>query len=182
LEVERTLNVFSVHHSELELQLQASLASTHNGAFIWRIPEVRRKTQDAVIGHITSIYSPPFYTGRNGYKMCIRAYLNGDGSGKGTHLSIFFVLMKGEYDALLKWPFEAKISLVLVDQDHKKNLIHSFKPDPYSSSFQRPKIDMNVASGCPKLADLSILGNPSYVKDDVMYIKAIIDTSKIAHP
>jgi len=41
LEVERTLNVLSVHHSELELQLQASLASTHNGAFLWRIPEVR---------------------------------------------------------------------------------------------------------------------------------------------
>ena len=41
LEVERTLNVLSVHHSELELQLQASLASTHNGAFLWRIPEVK---------------------------------------------------------------------------------------------------------------------------------------------
>jgi len=63
LEVERTLNVLSVHHSELELQLQASLASTHNGAFLWRIPEVRRRIRDAKIGRITSIYSPPFYTG-----------------------------------------------------------------------------------------------------------------------
>ena len=74
LEVQRTLKVISAHHSELELQLQASLASTHNGAFLWRIPEVRRRIRDAKIGHITSIYSPPFYTGRNGYKMCIRAY------------------------------------------------------------------------------------------------------------
>ena len=40
--------------------------------------------------------------------MCIRAYLNGDGSGYKTHLSLFFVVMKGEYDALLKWPFEYK--------------------------------------------------------------------------
>ena len=89
-----------MHHSELELQLQASLASTHNGAFLWRIPEMRRRIRDAKIGRITSIYSPPFYTGRNGYKMCIRAYLNGDGSGEGTHLSIFFVIMEGEYDPL----------------------------------------------------------------------------------
>ena len=37
---------------------------------------------------------------------------------------------------------------------------------------------MNVASGCPEFADLSILDNTSYVKDDVMYIKAIVDTSK----
>ena len=182
LEVERTLNVLSVHHSELELQLQASLASTHNGAFLWRIPEVRRRIRDAKMGRITSIYSPPFYTGRNGYKMCIRAYLNGDGSGEGTSLSIFFVLMRGEYDPLLQWPFEPKVSLILVDQDHKKHLVQTFKPNAQSSSFQRPKTDMNVASGCPEFADLSVLDNTSYVKDDVMYIKAIVDTSKIFHP
>lgn len=46
--------------------------------------------------------------------MCIRAYLNGDGMGYKTHLSLFFVLMKGEFDALLKWPFEHKISMILV--------------------------------------------------------------------
>ena len=182
LEVERTLNILSVHHSELELQLQASLASTHNGAFLWRIPDMKRRIRDAKIGRITSIYSPPFYTGRNGYKMCIRAYLNGDGSGEGTHLSIFFVLMKGEYDPLLQWPFDNKVSLVLVDQNQKKHLVQTFKPNLQSSSFQRPKSDMNVASGCPEFAKLSVLDDPSYVKDDVMYIKAIVDTSKIIHP
>ena len=182
LEVERTLNILSVHHSELELQLQASLASTHNGAFLWRVPDMRRRIRDAKMGRITSIYSPPFYTGRNGYKMCIRAYLNGDGSGEGTHLSIFFVLMKGEYDPLLQWPFDHKVSLVLVDQDQKKHLVQTFKPNIKSSSFQRPKSDMNVASGCPEFAKLSVLDDPSYVKDDVMYIKAIVDTSKIVHP
>ena len=182
LEVERTLNMLSVHHSELELQLQASLASTHNGAFLWRVPDMRRRIRDAKMGRITSIYSPPFYTGRNGYKMCIRAYLNGDGSGEGTHLSIFFVLMKGEYDPLLQWPFDHKVSLVLVDQDQKKHLVQTFKPNLQSNSFQRPKSDMNVASGCPEFAKLSVLDDPSYVKDDVMYIKAIVDTSKIMHP
>ena len=182
LQVERTLNILSVHHSELELQLQASLASTHNGAFLWRIPEMRRRIRDAKIGRITSIYSPPFYTGRNGYKMCIRAYLNGDGSGEGTHLSIFFVLMKGECDSLLQWPFDHSVSLVLVDQDQRKHLVQTFKPNLQSNSFQRPKSDMNVASGCPKFAKLSVLDDPSYVKDDVMFIKAVVDTSKITHP
>ena len=50
--------------SELELQLQASLASTHNGSFLWRIPEIARRRRDAIEERITSIYSPPFYTGR----------------------------------------------------------------------------------------------------------------------
>ena len=38
---------------------------------------------------------------------------------------------------------------------------------------------MNVASGCPEFAKLSVLDDPSYVKDDIMYIKAIVDTTKI---
>ena len=95
-EQERLSGMLKVHLSELELQLQASLASTYNGSFLWRIPDVKRRKRDAIEGKITSIYSPPFYTGRNGYKMCIRAYLNGDGIGYNTHLSIFFVLMKGK--------------------------------------------------------------------------------------
>ena len=28
------------------------------------------------------LYSAPFYTGRHGYKMCLRLYIDGDGSGR----------------------------------------------------------------------------------------------------
>jgi len=41
--------------------------------------------------------------------MCARLYLNGDGMGKGTHVSLFFVVMRGAFDALLKWPFRQKV-------------------------------------------------------------------------
>lgn len=41
--------------------------------------------------------------------MCLRVYLNGDGTGRGTHLSLFFVVMKGPNDALLRWPFNQKV-------------------------------------------------------------------------
>ena len=181
-ETERQTAMMKVHISELELQLQASLASTHNGSFLWRIPDISRRRRDAIEERITSIYSPPFYTGRNGYKMCIRAYLNGDGIGYKTHLSIFFVLMKGEYDPLLKWPFEFKVSLILVDQNHRKHIIQTVKPTPESSSFQQPHSDMNVASGCPQFAKLNVLDDENYVKDDVLYLKCIIDTSRIFHP
>ena len=168
--------------SDQLIQSQASSTSTYDGKYVWRIPEVCRRIKEAKEGRITSIYSAPFYTGRNGYKMCIRAYLNGDGSGKGTHLSIFYVIMRGEYDPLLRWPFESKVSLILVDQDRKKDLVQTFKPNAQSSSFQRPKTDMNVASGFPKFASASVYNNLSYVRDDVMYIKAVVDTSNIDHP
>lgn len=52
---------------------------------------------------------PAFYTSKYGYKMCLRIYLNGDGTGRGSHLSLFFVVMRGLSDALLKWPFNQKV-------------------------------------------------------------------------
>ena len=33
--------------AELELQLQASLATTHNGVLLWRIPNVTQRRSDA---------------------------------------------------------------------------------------------------------------------------------------
>ena len=181
-DMERQVAMLKVHVSDMELQLQASLASTYNGSFMWRIPDLAKRKQDAIDGRITSLYSPPFYTAKNGYKMCIRVYLNGDGMGHKTHLSLFFVLMKGEFDALLKWPFENKVSLILVDQNHRKHLVQTFKPTPESSSFQRPISDMNVASGCPQFCKLSYLDDDNYTKDDVLFIKCIVDTAHIFHP
>jgi TNF receptor-associated factor 2/TNF receptor-associated factor 3 len=94
-DTEQQVTMLKGHISEMELQLQASLAATFNRSFMWRIPDLAKHKRDAIDGQITSLYSPPFYTAKNGYKMCIRIYLNGDGMGHKTHLSIFFVLMKG---------------------------------------------------------------------------------------
>ena len=63
-ELAKQMTALKCHAQELEMQLQASLASTHNGSFLWRIPEVARRKRDAIEERITSIYSPPFYTGR----------------------------------------------------------------------------------------------------------------------
>ena len=72
----------------------------------------------------------------SGYKMCGRLYLNGDGMGRGTHISLFFVLMKGNCDALLSWPFRRKVTLMLLDQNNQEHVIDAFRPDPNSSSFK----------------------------------------------
>ena len=50
--------------------------------------------------------------------MCLRLYLIGDGAGTGTHLSLFLTIMKGEYDALLSWPFQQLVTLMLLAQDN----------------------------------------------------------------
>ena len=177
-ELEHLVTSLSTQCTDMELQFQASLVSTFNGDFIWRIPDVSRRVRDAKTGKVTSIYSPPFYSSRMGYKMCIRAYMNGDGIGEKTHLSLFFVLMKGEFDALLTWPFQSSITLTLINQDNPgANVREVFRANPKSKSFQRPTTEMNVASGCPRFAALDYLTNPSYVKQDTLYIRCSVDTS-----
>ena len=146
----------------------------------WIIADVQRRIKEARSRQVVSLYSAPFYTSPHGYKMCLRLYLNGDGNGTGSHLSFFFLLMKGEYDALLLWPFKQLVTMMLVDQrqpGNKNDISHSFKPDFVSPSFQQPSHDMNVASGCPKFAPLSILDDSSYIKDDTMFLKCIVDTT-----
>ena len=124
-----------------------------------------------------SLYSQPFYTDRYGYKMCGRVYLNGDGMGKGTHLSLFFVVMRGEYDALLEWPFRAKVTLSLLDQSPaRRDLSETIRPDPTSSSFRRPSTEMNIASGCPMFISHQELQNSRFLKDDTIYLKVVGDT------
>ena len=113
--------------------------------------------------------------------MCLFLYLDGDGSGKGTHLSFFSTLMRGEYDALLPWPFKQQVTLALMSQDEEreKHIEKRIIPDPIKcDSFQRPSphTEMNVAFGCPKFAPLSVLDNPAYVKGDVIILKCAVET------
>jgi hypothetical protein len=126
----------------------------------------------------TSIYSPPFYSSPRGYKMRARLYLDGDGNARRTHMSLFFLLMGSEYDAILKFPFNYKVIFCLYDQTgSQKHIIESFRPDIRSNSFQRPRSDMNIASGIPKFFLLEMIqqeGNP-YVRDDTMFIKVMVD-------
>lgn len=114
--------------------------------------------------------------------MRLRLYPAGDGNARRTHMSAFFVLMRGEYDAVLQFPFNYKITFCLLDQTlQKRHIIDSFRPDVKSNSFQRPRSDMNIASGVPKFCPLTLIqqdGNP-YVKDDTMLIKVMVDFAAI---
>ncbi len=110
--------------------------------------------------------------------MRARLYLDGDGNARDTHMSLFFVLMRGSYDAILKFPFNYKVIFCLYDQSsERRHIVDSFRPDIKSNSFQRPRSEMNIASGIPKFFRLSMIqqeGNP-YVQDDTMFIKVMVD-------
>ncbi|CAF4918973.1 unnamed protein product [Rotaria sp. Silwood1] len=167
----------SVHEEVNELQ-----HLSYDGTFVWKITNFKEKMIDAQSERQTSIYSPPFYSSPTGYKMRARLYLNGDGNARRTDMSLFFVLMRSDNDAILKFPFNSKVTFCLYDQTPaQRHIIDSFRPDIRSSSFQRPRSDMNIASGIPKFFPLEIIqqeGN-SYVRDDTMFIKIMVDFEDI---
>ncbi|PFX18338.1 TNF receptor-associated factor 3 [Stylophora pistillata] len=177
--IEHTLALRNVTLADLEEYVRQQEFSSYDGQLLWKISDFARKRNDAVTGQQVSFYSPCFYTSRYGYKMCARIYLNGDGMGRGTHISIFFVVMRGQYDALLRWPFRQKVTFMLLDQDNVEHVIDAFRPDPNSSSFQRPRRETNIASGCPMFCSLAELNNHAYVRDDTMFLKIIVDTSDL---
>ena len=177
--IEHTLELRNVALAVLEEYVRQQEFSSYDGQLLWKISDYARRRNDAVTRQQLSLYSPCFFTSRYGYKMCARLYLNGDGMGRGTHISLFIVVMRGEHDALLRWPFKQKVTFMLLDQDNVEHVIDAFRPDLTSSSFQRPRRETNIASGCPMFCPLAELNNHAYVRDDTMFVKIIVDTSDL---
>ena len=161
--------------TNLESRSASSANQIHNGILLWKIDGYQRKRQDAINGVKTALYSQPFYSAQFGYKMCAKIYMNGDGFGKGSHLSLFFVVMRGDYDALQTWPFQKKITMKLLDQGNGDHMVEAFHSDPQSSSFQRPESDMNIPFGFPLFMPLDSLNTRQFIQDDVMFIKIIVE-------
>ena len=61
-------------------------------------------------------YFAPIYSHFGGYKFCLKVVANGDGHGKGTHVSVYIHLMRGDSDDTLKWPFTGTIEVSLLNQ------------------------------------------------------------------
>lgn len=168
------LNRNKQHLQELE-------ATSYDGRLIWKIDDFRNRREAETKGQPPCLSSAPFYTGRCGYKMAAKVYLNGDGEGRGNHLSLYVVLMPGDFDALLTWPFRQTVSLSVLDQSGAGNHRSlSFRPDPTSKSFQRPAGEFvsNVAVGFPCFIPHNMLETPrnaAYVNDDTLFVKVKVD-------
>ena len=153
---------------------QLLLENTNVGArHIWKVDKLRDRIASAVSEENRPIQSPPYFTDKFGYKFRMRLYLNGDGTGKNTHVSLFFVLMRSQYDDLLSWPFRCRITFRLLkptnlDESHTE----SFLSPPGSKSFSQPTQDMNIASGLPLFLHKNKL--QEFIKNDAIYIELTI--------
>ena len=163
----------SVADIDLKLQLQEN--KTINGELIWKIDKIDFRMTQAKMGKVVVLHSAPCYTKQYEYKYCTRLYLQGDGMGRSTHVSLFFVVMKSEYDQLLTWPMHKRITFELINlENEEESIIESFVSNPRSSSFQRPRNNMNVASGCPMFVSIETFLTGGFIVDKCAYIKTTV--------
>ena len=117
-------------------------------------------------------YSPPFVAAK--YKMCLKVYCGGDGAGKGTHVSMYACLLKGEDDDSLEWPFCGDITVEVLnwhgDHDHYKNVLSLDSPHHPSHARVMTKVTSPLGYGELQFMPLSTLSS-KYPEDECMRIR-----------
>ena len=87
------------------------LCKTCNNA----LPNVYVKITKFLLRSRESWHSQPFYTGDKGYKMCISV------SSNNNYVSVWALLMSGEYDNYLRWPVKGTLKIQLLNQFYDGN-------------------------------------------------------------
>ena len=115
--------------------------------------------------------------------MQIMAYLNGDGPEMGKYLSVFLVILRGYYDEILPWPFARKITFAVMDQTGQgKDRRESFTPvGTDTACLEKPVGFNNTPMGCGRFMPLQILNDETYVKNDTLYLKTVIEMKGLRH-
>nr|AJW66354.1 TNF receptor-associated factor 6-like protein [Oplegnathus fasciatus] len=160
--------------SMLEDTMKEMEAQQCHGIFIWRLRgfSAHLRTQEAGLPVVE--HSPGFYTGRPGYKLCLRLHLQTPNAPRcSNYISLFVHTMQGAYDGQLTWPFQGTIRLAILDQgpesQHHTEVMET-KPD--LQAFQKPTIQRNPKGfGYVTFLHLHQLSQRAFVKDDTLLIR-----------
>jgi len=123
--------------------------------------------------------SAPFYTRKYGYKFEIRLSYEPSLDIFDTVLVLYFSLMKGEYDAILPWPFNERVTFTLIDQQEnqndRKNIV-AFLPANADNRLwnQKPVSDENERK-CLDVVEFDELTKRRFIVDDTIFIQVKID-------
>ena len=154
----------------------------HNNVFPWRIDSFNEFLKEAKNGRKERIQSDPFYTKTEtesyGYKLGVCIYPNGLGVFKNAHLSVIVVVMKGEYDAILRWPLIKTMKFTLIDQQgdpgQRENVTRVISTENIPS-FARPETEENMGWGIHNFISHLKLHSRRYIVNDTLFLQ--VETS-----
>ncbi|CAF1541418.1 unnamed protein product [Adineta ricciae] len=164
--------------SSIKKALENRYSISVDGSYVWKITDWNEKRRNALANGQESISSPLFCSSTTGYKMCLKLHFNTEISPRGANMSLYLVLIQGEYDAILHWPFKYRVTFSVFDGTSFENASSkSVWPNVKSNGSQRPSTNSNVVCGVENFLSLHLLeqnGN-QYVRDDTMFIKVFVD-------
>ena len=104
--------------------------------------------------------------------MKLRVFLNGEGSNRGSYMAVFFQLLKGDFDAILSWPFDYRVTITLLGSNRAQDKVESFIPVGINKALDRPATEANKFLGYPHFLQLRDLD--SYIMDGTLFLKVAI--------
>ena len=94
--------------------------------------------------------------------------------------------MKGEYDAILNWPFKKRITFTLIDQEDeprkRRNITKVIKKSDAKSDLERPTVE-NEGRGRRNFISHKTLYSRRYLVEDTLFIQFEIGSAqKVTFP
>lgn len=144
----------------------------------WKISGINEMLKSPEPYGKTELQSEPFYSSINGYKMKVSFYPRGSKSNKNGYVSVFLIIMKGEYDEALSWPFRRIVVFTLIDQKREPEKRSDFSmeliPDPskHAKSCAKPTQVENPSFGFSRFHLIFPLW--TYILDDCLLLEVRI--------
>uniref|UniRef100_A0A1I8JF18 TRAF-type domain-containing protein n=2 Tax=Macrostomum lignano TaxID=282301 RepID=A0A1I8JF18_9PLAT len=171
------MSLKEVRICDLDRNISLQEVGSSDGTLIWKIPFFKERTTSTDYEPV--LYSPLLFTDKFGYKLSAVVHLNGQGRGRGSHISLFARINKGPYDAALTWPFKNKVSFTLMNQSSPSDhLTRHFVPDG-SSQFQRPTQPTGQLFGFEQFCPKDDLEPKGFLKDDTLFVKVQVAKSPL---
>ena len=124
-----------------------------------------------------TIYSQSFYTCHDGYKMCIKVCPNGYGAGRGTHVSVYTPLLKGNNDNDLNWPFIGIVKFELLNQlEDSDHYVYSLSFTSIKNACVGSSWGFHEFIPHTQLAHHPVK-NKQYLCNDTLYIRISVEVS-----
>ncbi|KPP69926.1 TNF receptor-associated factor 6-like [Scleropages formosus] len=165
-ELRRQVRVLEERARELEAQ-------QCQGIYVWRVEGFSAHLRNQEAGQPVVIHSPGFYTGRPGYKLCLRLHLQTPNAPRcSNYISLFVHTMQGDFDSQLSWPFQGIIRLAILDQVDNQHHVEVMETKPDLLAFQRPTSPRNPKGfGYVTFMHLQALQQRQYVRDDTLLVR-----------
>ncbi|XP_052008035.1 TNF receptor-associated factor 6-like [Xyrauchen texanus] len=159
--------------SSLEEATRELEAQQYQGVYVWRLETFSAHLRNQEAGQPIVLHSPPFYTGRPGYKLCLRLHLQTPSAPRcSNYISLFVHTMQGEFDSQLSWPFQGMIRLAVLDQVEGQHHLEVMETKPDLQAFQRPTVQRNPKGfGYVTFLHLQALKQRGFVKEDVLLVR-----------